>query len=356
MTNIRTSALNVLLLGALLTPVLASCGGGSTGTTPPDPLSTGPVVTTPPVTTPPVTTPPATPPTTPVVLPPVVVTIDRPSIQLVERANVPAQTFVLSINRTPDQVEGLYLSNPALADPNAPTVYATGRPEVKNGTTTWYMNVDAQNTVQGNYTYTLKIIDVNNAVVGSTTLKTTVTHDLRLETDIATWSPNERQIFAFVNELRTKGTLNGDARTVAGTCAAGAATAPLKALLPSSVGYLAASNHARWLGTYGYTAHTEPDASFPGFYGETVFDRGIRAKQTVGTNVGFGSLGENAAAGQTSPLEVMKAWLHSVGHCGNIMNVDFTHMAPGYASAPAYVIQSRGNIYQDSWVQVFLKY
>ena len=76
----------------------------------------------------------------------------------------------------------------------------------------------------------------------------------------------------------------------------------------------------------------------------------------MGSNVGPSGAGENAAGGQTSPLEVMKAWLNSAGHCANIMDPDYTHMAPGYAAAAAYRAQPQGNIYKDSWVQVFLRY
>ena len=344
MTRSLKSALNILLLGALLIPALASCGGAGTGVTPP--VITDKVIVQPPVDQPPVTA--------PVNLPPVAVTIDRASIQLVEKANVPPQTFVLSINRTADQIPGLHLGNPNLLDPNAPNIYPIGKPEVKNGTTIWYMNVDAQIAVQGDYTYSLEIHNMGGKVVGSTTLQAKVTHDLRLEADINTWSPYERQVLAFVNEVRTKGTLNGDANAVTGTCAAG--VGPMKALLPSSVGYLAASGHANWFATYGYTAHVELDHSFPSYYGETLTDRMIRGDRTVGSNVSASGAGENAAAGQTSPLEVMKAWLNSTGHCANIMNSVYTHMAPGYAAAAAYRAQPQGNIYKDSWVQVFLRY
>ena len=344
MIKIRTSALNILLLGALLTPVLASCGGA--GLSQP-PVNAGPVVTQPPV---------AAPGTQPVNLPPVAVTVDRSSIQLVERANVPSQTFILTVNRTAEQIPGLHLGNSNLLDPNSPGIGPSGPPEVRNGTTTWYMVISAKRAVQGEYTYALNISDMAGNIIGTAALKATVTHDLRIEADVNTWSPNERQVFALVNEVRTKGTLNGDAAAVAGTCAAGAATSPLRALLPSSVGYLAASAHAGWFGTYGYTAHVEPDRNFASFYGETLSDRAFRAMQTVGTSVSYIGLGENAAAGQTSPTEVMKAWLRSAGHCSNIMDPGYTHMAPGYAAAPAYIAQNRGNVYRDSWVQVFLSY
>jgi uncharacterized protein YkwD len=43
-----------------------------------------------------------------------------------------------------------------------------------------------------------------------------------------------------------------------------------------------------------------------------------------------GSLGENIAAGQRSPSEVVKGWLDSDGHCANIMAPNFKQIGIGY--------------------------
>lgn len=347
MNNARKSALNTLLLLSLLVPALSSCGGGVGGGSvtppvPPAPVSAeGPVVVAPPV-------------TVPGDLPAVVMTIDRPSIQLVEKANVPPQTFILSINRTTDQVKGMFLGNANTLGAGAPSLGPSGAPVIKNGVTSWYMSVDAQGAVQGDYTFRLNVRNAPGDVIGSIDLQVKVNHDQWLEADPTTWAAYERQVFALVNEVRTQGTLNGDAGVITGTCAAG--VPHLGALLPSSVGYLAARGHAGWLSSYGYTAHTEPDLSFTTFYGKEMMDRYIRADRVIGSAVSPSAVGENAAAGQTSPMEVMTQWLRSPGHCANIMNPDYTHLAAGYGSALAYKVGPNATVYKDSWVQVFVRY
>jgi len=61
----------------------------------------------------------------------------------------------------------------------------------------------------------------------------------------------------------------------------------------------------------------------------------------------FQSVGENIAAGQRSPEEVVDGWLKSVGHCHNIMG-DFTEIGLAYVVSPR-----AGN--KTQWVQVFGK-
>jgi uncharacterized protein YkwD len=41
-------------------------------------------------------------------------------------------------------------------------------------------------------------------------------------------------------------------------------------------------------------------------------------------------MGENIAWGQTSPAEVMEAWIDSDGHCSNVMNPNYTLIGVGY--------------------------
>ena len=57
-------------------------------------------------------------------------------------------------------------------------------------------------------------------------------------------------------------------------------------------------------------------------------------------------IGENIAAGQTSPERVMNAWMNSDGHRGNILDPEFMYIGVGVA-------QSGNTIY---WSQMFLKY
>ena len=61
-------------------------------------------------------------------------------------------------------------------------------------------------------------------------------------------------------------------------------------------------------------------------------------------NVSYMAAGENIAAGQTSPEEVMNSWMHSSGHKANILNGRFGHIGVGLA---------QGGSYGYYWVQMF---
>lgn len=61
--------------------------------------------------------------------------------------------------------------------------------------------------------------------------------------------------------------------------------------------------------------------------------------------VSYSSAGENIAAGQRTPEEVMNAWMNSSGHRANILNASYTELGVGIA------VGSKG-IY---WVQLFRK-
>lgn len=58
--------------------------------------------------------------------------------------------------------------------------------------------------------------------------------------------------------------------------------------------------------------------------------------------------GENIAAGQTSPAEVVADWIDSDGHCENLMNPDVTEIGVGYAS-------DSSSEYGEYWVQEFAR-
>lgn len=60
---------------------------------------------------------------------------------------------------------------------------------------------------------------------------------------------------------------------------------------------------------------------------------------------GVTTYGENIAAGQATPEEVVDSWMASEGHRNNIMNGQFKHMAIGYYES--------GSGYTYYWVQVF---
>ena len=61
--------------------------------------------------------------------------------------------------------------------------------------------------------------------------------------------------------------------------------------------------------------------------------------------VQYRSAGENIAAGQRTPEEVMQAWMNSSGHRANILNKDFTEIGIGYY---------QGGSYKVYWTQMFI--
>ncbi|PLS17074.1 sporulation protein [Bacillus sp. M6-12] len=56
----------------------------------------------------------------------------------------------------------------------------------------------------------------------------------------------------------------------------------------------------------------------------------------------YSSAGENIAQGQTSPQQVVQAWMDSPGHRANIMNSSYTHIGVGHVSSGNY------------WTQMFI--
>ena len=95
----------------------------------------------------------------------------------------------------------------------------------------------------------------------------------------------------------------------------------------------AAARHAQDMAQHGFLAHEGRDGSTPA-------DRATRAGYP------WRSIGENVASGQTTPEQVVRDWLRSPEHCGNIMEARFTEMGVAFAVNRA----SDGGIY---WAQVF---
>lgn len=80
-------------------------------------------------------------------------------------------------------------------------------------------------------------------------------------------------------------------------------------------------------------AHTRPD----GTQCFTVLDQ-------VGQN--YRTAGENIAAGQTSPAQVVSDWMNSPGHRRNILDASFTQLGVGYVQTDSG--------YGEYWVQLFI--
>jgi uncharacterized protein YkwD len=94
----------------------------------------------------------------------------------------------------------------------------------------------------------------------------------------------------------------------------------------------AARGHALDMSEHDYFSHTSIN-------GRSMSDRALDA--------GYGfkgyktyAIGENIAQGQTSITEVMNGWLHSEGHCRNLMNPAFREV--GVAEINHYWVQDFG--------------
>ena len=62
--------------------------------------------------------------------------------------------------------------------------------------------------------------------------------------------------------------------------------------------------------------------------------------------VSYSYAGENIAAGQKTPSEVMKSWMNSSGHRANILSKNYTQLGVGYYT---------GGSYGTYWTQMFIK-
>lgn len=91
--------------------------------------------------------------------------------------------------------------------------------------------------------------------------------------------------------------------------------------------------HSRDMAERNFFSHNNPD-------GKTPFDR-IKA-----AGINYSSAGENIAAGQKTPEEVVEAWMNSEGHRANILNASFKKLGVGY------VTSNQG--YKTYWTQNFI--
>lgn len=105
---------------------------------------------------------------------------------------------------------------------------------------------------------------------------------------------------------------------------------PLK--LSSRLGR-SAQNHAADMARNNYFSHT-------GRNGSSISDR------AMANGYKYSFLGENIAAGKTTPEGTIRQWMNSPGHRANILKREFTEIGFGYTNFSS----SR---YQHYWVQVF---
>lgn len=63
------------------------------------------------------------------------------------------------------------------------------------------------------------------------------------------------------------------------------------------------------------------------------------------SGITYRTAGENIAAGQRTPKDVVTAWMNSDGHRKNILSSSFTEIGVGYA---------KGGAYGHYWTQMFI--
>ncbi len=90
---------------------------------------------------------------------------------------------------------------------------------------------------------------------------------------------------------------------------------------------LAAKRHSEDMNRHKHFSHTGTDGS-------------VLADRVNGTKYDWSALGENIAAGQRNERDVINSWLHSPGHCKNIMNGNFKDM--GIYKSGKYWTQNLG--------------
>ena len=118
------------------------------------------------------------------------------------------------------------------------------------------------------------------------------------------------------------------ARTQARTCGAVAYRAAPPLHRDGPLGRVA-RRHARDMARHSYVDHT-------GRSGSTPSSRAAAAGYR-------GRVGENIAAGQSRPAQVIRAWLASPAHCANVMSRQYRDLGVGYAYAA-------GSRYGSYWV------
>ncbi|HEU4536602.1 MAG TPA: CAP domain-containing protein [Polyangiaceae bacterium] len=138
----------------------------------------------------------------------------------------------------------------------------------------------------------------------------------------AAWAALEQEVLARTNAVRARG-------ATCGSQSFGPA-APLEAHPALQA---AARGHSLDMATNNYFDHESRD-------GRTMVTR-VRAAGYTG-----GAIGENIAAGRPTAEAVVDQWVHSPGHCANLMGREFRFLGVGYAFRP-------GSRFGHYWTQNF---
>ena len=136
------------------------------------------------------------------------------------------------------------------------------------------------------------------------------------------WVRFEDAVLAITNEYRAQSI----------DCRSGGLFPPALPLQDDPLLRCAARRHSLDMYQRSYFDHISLDGSTPS---DRVLDVGYT----------FRAIGENIAAGQRTPQDVVDGWIASDGHCANLMNPNFEELGTGYLNATSNV-----NHY---WTQVF---
>ena len=140
---------------------------------------------------------------------------------------------------------------------------------------------------------------------------------------VNTSSSFENQVVSLVNQRRAAGATCGST-----------AYPPVGALSMNAQLRTAARDHSVDMASNNYFSHTGQDGRS---FDDRIWDAGYS---------GSFPLGENIAAGQSTPQAVVNGWMSSPGHCANIMKPGFEDIGVGYA-------HSGSSTYGHYWTQNF---
>ena len=148
---------------------------------------------------------------------------------------------------------------------------------------------------------------------------------------------DEIAILNGINEVRTKGTLNGVPVT-AGTCVDGTWKA-LPALTYNGLFAYAARKHADYIQATGEYDHVESQTGAPTFYGANPTDRVARAYREHGVG-NVPSVGEVLAGGGITWSRAIDGWMKSPSHCRILMRSDFKEAGAGITEVNTHWIMN----------------
>lgn len=142
-----------------------------------------------------------------------------------------------------------------------------------------------------------------------------------LGTVYVTPTADEVELMRLINEVRTKGTVNG-ADAITGTCAQN--LGPMNALTYNGVTSYAARKHAAYMDAIGTIdeSHYENQTEHPAFYGKTPTDRTNRALNELAAYTGVLGTGEVIGYDFTTndPARTVRGLLNSPAHCAVVMS------------------------------------